>query len=327
VKFSIYTHGDFDGLVSGAIGYNFCKEAGLSLDKITFVEYSTYPPEVWDSYRFDPIVNVVTDFPYSRTLPSSAFFIWADHHQERFAPDPSEITQGVCFYDPNAPSCARVLEPLARLNPLLEALVPWADMVDSARYESAEQAVLMKDPPLRVAVAMTQTFNDDVFRVELLKMICQFPPDQILSHPKVDDAYRRYTWKQERSIDFLQKNLVLHEDKGVLVGICSFVGYKFSSRYAAFLVQPDLDFLIHIRSIPPWDSPTVSLSISYNPWKEFTSVIPLHEVLCDVYDGDSGGHVRVAAAVLPNAQAAMELARKLAQVVCVRLAAVREKVT
>jgi len=326
MKFNIFTHGDFDGLVSGAIAYNFCKEASLYLGTIEFVEYSTYPPDVWDKFPFERVVNVVTDFPYSKSLPSSEFFIWSDHHQERETPKDEDLNRGIYFYDPEAPSCARVLSPLAKLNPLLEDLIPWADMVDSAAYKSAEQAVLMREPPLRIAVAMSQTFDDDNFRSELLKLICEVPTEQLLTHPKVEDAYKRYSWKQERSLEYLEKNLVVYEEKGVKVGICSYVGYKFSSRYAPFLVQPDVDFLIHIRKIPPWEDPRVSLSVSYNPWKEYPVEISLHLVLQEVYEGESGGHTRVAAAVLPNVQEPTKLARKLARVICTRFVLASEKI-
>ena len=77
MKFDLYTHGDFDGLVSGAIMYKFCLESGLEPGRIEFVNYSTHAPSVWDNFPFDnSAVNVVTDYLFSPALLESSFFVW-----------------------------------------------------------------------------------------------------------------------------------------------------------------------------------------------------------------------------------------------------------
>jgi len=200
----------------------------------------------------------------------------------------------------------------------LADLIPWADMVDSANYESPEQAVLMREPPLQLAVAVSQIFEDFEFKRKLLVQIIDTPVEELIQDPIVKDTYRRYAWKQEKSIDYLTENLVVYSENDVLVGICSFVGYRFSSRYAAFLVNPEIDYLIYIRKIPPWDEPEVSLTVAYNPWKEPIIRLDLNKVIQEVIPKDSGGHERVAAAVLPSVSVATEVARNLAKNICRR---------
>ena len=318
MDFNLYTHQDFDGLVTGACVITFAREVGLKLNAVHFVNYSTHPLKEWDSFAFpSDKVSIVTDYMFSQSLLNTPFFIWSDHHQREHSDHENKVDNGIIVFDDTAPSCAHLWKNVvASLNPNLASLIPWVDIVDSASYDSPEQAVLMQDLPLQIAVATSQIFDDPQFLVNLMEQIMVSPVEEIIKHPKIKDAYRRYTWKQKKSIDHLTENLEVIKGNSTSVGICSFAGLRFSSRYAAFLVNPDIDYLIFIRKVPPWNTPQVSVSLSLNPWKKSHKNFNLNEVLQRVIPGDSGGHENVAAAVLPNAIDAISAAHEVAKVLC-----------
>jgi len=58
MKFRLFTHGDFDGLVSGSIVYRFCLECGLEPSLIDFVNYSSHPLDVWNEFMFPSLFGV-----------------------------------------------------------------------------------------------------------------------------------------------------------------------------------------------------------------------------------------------------------------------------
>jgi len=306
----IYTHGDFDGIVSGAILYQFCIDQGLAVNSIQFVNYNTHPKDSWHMYPFDTTrLNLVSDYYFSDNLITTEYFIWADHH-ERGDYDFSQVQNGTIIYDPKAPSCAGLLTSLLKEESFLHEAIKWADIVDSARYRDAKQAVLMNESPyLVLAAASSQNFSDSEFRVKTLINLATQPIEVIIKDPKIKDDYRRFCWKQKSAVDYLGKNLIVTENKPK-IGVCSYVGCKFSSRYAPFLVNPDLEFLIQIRKIPPWNQEIVGISVSYNPWKEPEVPLALNEIISECTE-DGGGHERVSAATLPNLTAAIDVSHRM----------------
>ncbi|MGE0868778.1 MAG: phosphoesterase [Kofleriaceae bacterium] len=87
---------------------------------------------------------------------------WFDHHATAFQPESlrdvfDNQRQPTWFYDPVAPSCAGLIAETLRKGwnwdppaHLIEA-VKWADIIDAAKFASAEEAVALNTPAQRLA--------------------------------------------------------------------------------------------------------------------------------------------------------------------------------
>ena len=108
--------------------------------------------------------NAIVDFKYSA---SPKITWWFDHHLSAFLTpqDHDDYRRGMAdgsyamrrFYDPSYTSCAGFLTHIASTKfgfdaaPVAE-LVKWADIVDGALYESAESAVEMAEPAMKLTL-------------------------------------------------------------------------------------------------------------------------------------------------------------------------------
>src|SRR5690242_7179304 len=129
-------------------------------------------PEAW----LDGDENAILDFRYT---PSSLLSWYFDHHVTAFGSEeekrralavperPDEQPSRRVFYEPTYGSCTKLIADVAKAkfgvkSDLLEPLIAWADVIDAARFPSAEAAVDRKEPVLRLA-AVVEHHGDGAF--------------------------------------------------------------------------------------------------------------------------------------------------------------------
>lgn len=296
MKVELYTHGDFDGIASAAILYRFFYECGHEITHIETLSYIDLNEQEWHSKLFDNIC-CVSDFVCPKNITSAPFWVWADHHASNSPPSSSE--NGFVIYDPTAKSCAGLLAPLT---PELKELGEWADVIDSASYSSAHQALFSRDAAMTVNFALT--LAPKKLRISLIKNLAFRSLEEIASEPniqKLADSVRRRNYA---ATEYLRYNARIVKGR-YTVGIAFFPHARIQARYAILYTHPDVDFYIYTRPVKN----KFSLSVAINRFKHTHSPIPLGDLLQTI---GGGGHNDVAAITLQTKEEALILSTELA---------------
>ncbi len=159
---TIYTHTDFDGLISGLI---MLRVTGLSAKDVRFVS----PSDIQRNLIEVEPQSAVTDLPLPRQKGVKIEF-WSDHHAST-QPDPEYFKESA--YDPESPSCARILFDKFKNNPKVakyEELIKWVDIVDSASYPDLNMVNDMSNPYIRLVKSLKSKDSefDDTFYLPYL---------------------------------------------------------------------------------------------------------------------------------------------------------------
>src|ERR1041385_5827378 len=143
----------FDGIVSAALAWEFLEQRkDWSVDELCPVNYTVR--NGWLASELKHPVAIV-DFLYH---PSADF--WADHHATSMLTKEAEADYQrrkesfPLYFNEQAGSCAsllfRILGPALASKSHFQEMVTWAEKIDSARYESVEEAVLGETPALKI---------------------------------------------------------------------------------------------------------------------------------------------------------------------------------
>src|SRR5947209_1166127 len=151
----------FDGTASAAYVSRFLRSKFYPEAEFFYTGLAHRADQLFEDRLFDGDINAIVDFKYA-THPNLTW--WFDHHQSAFlSPEDAEHfrhdTSGRKFLDPSYRSCTKFISTLVKERygfeaPDLEELVTWADIVDGALYESAEAAVKMDAPAMRLTLVI-----------------------------------------------------------------------------------------------------------------------------------------------------------------------------
>ena len=162
----------FDGACSASLFTRFHRECIGTADAFEYQGLVHRAGSLYDESWFEKAdENAIVDFKYS---PSPRVTWWFDHHLSAFltpedeahfragqknpdgTPGPLAMRQ---FFDPSYTSCTSWIAHIANTKfgmdvaPLKE-LIYWADIVDGAKYESAESAVEMAAPAMKLTMVI-----------------------------------------------------------------------------------------------------------------------------------------------------------------------------
>ena len=178
----------FDGACSASLFTRFHRERIGTAQEFSYHGLMHQAAgSLFDESAFIEGENAIVDFKYSAS-PKVTW--WFDHHQSAFltaddrrdflawqaqANSPKVLAvrkpaDGGKFYDPAYISCTSLIADVARERfgfdtaPLAE-LIHWANIVDGAKYESAESAVEMDAPAMKLTLAIESSGEGFVPRV------------------------------------------------------------------------------------------------------------------------------------------------------------------
>jgi hypothetical protein len=292
----LYFHSPcFDGVSSAVLALDFleCAE-NWTFERLHPVNYDVR--NHWPDQTFSKPFAVV-DFLYH---PDAGF--WADHHQTTFLKDSlkrqfEESRNRYHIYSPKSGSCAKLLwQVFARRfkyrNQRFSELVEWADKIDSARYQSVEEAINGVNPALNIN--RTLVINKDPkypewlirhLRHESLEEIGRLP--EVIS--KSDEAKRLI----EAGLDRVRQTVRLDgSDIAVFDADSSDV---LINRYSPYHFFPKARYSVAIVRTPE----AIKITAMRNPWRQFQSVY-----LGKVFKRfGGGGHQRVGSVVLKGSNA------------------------
>ena len=288
---SLYLHFPcFDGVISAVLVSEYLQRTrDWKTDEIIPVNYDQSL-----NWLKKPLQQnaVVVDFLYH---PKAIF--WADHHGTSFLSDELEadykIKQSPDFlYDASAQSCAQLLwsKMYRKLRePRFREMVFWANRIDSARYTSAQEAVLGDDAALRINLSLLSDSSSDYCRF-LVNSLRENSLGDVAKTKDVSERDKHSRQAVLRGQKLFGKESRLEEDGIVVYKVNETPADTLISRYAPYLAYPKARYSI---GFTPFKN-GVKVTAMRNPWRRFASR-PLGQIF-QKYGG--GGHQRVGSLLL-----------------------------
>ena len=282
----------FDGACSAALFSRFYRERIRDDGEFIYGGLLHRAGALFDEKTFDGDENAIVDFKYSSS-PNITW--WFDHHESAFlSPDDAAHFErdqsNRKFYDPAFKSCTSFIAMIAEQRfgfdprPVAE-LVRWTDIVDGALYESAQSAVEMKAPAMKLTMAI-ESVQDPDFVKKLIPLLATQPLAKILEEPFVAAVLPPLLDRHQRSVDVLRKRSV--EKEGTIFFDLTDLDLEGYNKFVPYYLHPESIYSVGLSK----SSFRVKVSVGSNPWSKREPTVNLAKV-CERYGG--GGHARVGA--------------------------------
>jgi hypothetical protein len=300
----------FDGACSASLFTRFHRERIGTAQEFRYVGMMHRAGLLFDEAAFlrpEGGENAIVDFKYSAS-PKVTW--WFDHHQSAFltAEDQRDFlawqaqangegvkVHGGKFYDPAYVSCTSLIADVARdkygfdTTPLAE-LILWADIVDGARYESAEAAVEMAAPAMKLTMVIESSGEGVVPRV--IPLLTEMSLQEVLDQPFVQAELGPMLERHRAGIALLRERTTL--ERGVVTFDITDKLTEGYNKFIPYYLHPEATYNVGLSK----SSFRTKVAVGTNPWTN----VPVRELanvaaICERYGG--GGHARVGAVSFP----------------------------
>jgi len=297
----------FDGAASAAFFSRFYEGKYAPNATFEFTGLAHKASQLFEDSLFDGDVNAIVDFKYS---PDPRLTWWFDHHQSAFlSPQDAEHfrhdTSGQKLYDPSYSSCTGFIAAVAREKfdyhaEDLAQLVEWADIIDGARYASAQAAVEMHEPAMQLTLVIESAKGSEIIH-KIIRWMRHCTLDQIIRMPEVQQLYLPLHERHIRSIEIIRNRA--QSENGVIFFDLIDVDLDGYNKFIPYYLFPESTYTVSVST----QSFRTKVSVGSNPWAPKT---PDHNLatICERYGG--GGHPKVGA--ISFEVGAVEEARKVA---------------
>ena len=306
----------FDGAASAAFFSRFVEAKFYPGAEFAFTGLAHKAGQLFEPGYFDGDVNAIVDFKYS-TDPRLTW--WFDHHQSAFlTPEDAEHfrhdTSGRKMYDPAFRSCTKYISVIARDRfgfdaPDLAELVEWADIIDGAQYQDAQEAVELRAPATRLTLVIEGAHGSEIVQKIIWKMRHE-SLESIAADAEIQEIYRPLYDRHLRSMD------IIHRQSQCQDGVVYFdlVGQDLEgyNKFIPYYLFPQSTYTVSVST----SSFRTKVSVGSNPWALRPVTFNL-ATICERYGG--GGHPKVGAISFPIG--AVEQARKAAHEIAQELRA------
>lgn len=260
-------------------------------------------------------LNAVVDFRYT-TSPRLSW--WFDHHvsgivneEERahFAAD----TSGHKFFDPAYGSCCKLIADVGQQRfgldvAPLEGLIRWADLIDAARFGSAQMAVELREPALQL-MTVIEAHGDDAFLApRIAQLAAGTSLDEIATAPEVQALYAPLLAEHRKNCDTIAACSKL--DAGVVHFDLVGTGSDRYNKFIPYWLFPQARYCVAVTA----GRARTKVSVGSNPWAPVPRTHNIAEI-CARFGG--GGHPVVGAVSLGAGE--IDRAREIAQQVITEL--------
>jgi hypothetical protein len=269
MRFVVATHGHcFDGLASAVLFTRLLRHVDAQTKKL---EYRGCGYGIGQHRADEKLLsgdhNAILDYRFAPTARLTWFF---DHHRTAFLNDAdrevfqSRLGSGRYFFDGDYSSCTKLIADVAwrhfgLRDPSLDELVRHADMVDSARFDTPEQAVNRADPAMRL-VAVVEHYGDDGFLSRWVPELLEKPLSEVAGSPEIQDRYRPLGEKHDR---FVERVKARAETRGrvVFVDLTDAV-LESVGKFVTYALFPRSTYSVIVGLLKNG----VKISVGYNPW-------------------------------------------------------------
>ncbi|HEY0263762.1 MAG TPA: DHH family phosphoesterase [Granulicella sp.] len=293
----------FDGACSASLFTRFHRECIKTAEEFSYYGLVHRAGALFDESAFIDGENAIVDFKYARS-PKVTW--WFDHHLSAFLTpedqaefeahqaDGSRVLRH--FYDPSYISCTSLIADVAMAKfgfdaqPLAE-LIYWANIVDGARYESAEAAVGLAEPAMKLTLAIESSPSETLIH-RLIPLLTEMRLQQVLDQPFVQEELAPLLERHQEAIALIDKRATM--TKGVISFDITDHPMEGYSKFIPYYLHPQGTYTVGLSR----SSFRVKVSVGTNPW----TPLPASELvnlaaICERYGG--GGHARVGAISFP----------------------------
>jgi hypothetical protein len=302
----------FDGASSAALFTRFYRDRVRADAEILYRGMAHGPGPVFPEGTFDGDENAVVDFRYS---PDPRLTWWFDHHVSAFQEPGDEAhfraqASSRQFFDPTAKSCAKFLartvaEKFGWDTARHRELIEWAEIVDGALFESAESAVRLAEPALRLMTWIENNKEPPLTERFIGELVAARPLAAIAAEPWVTGPLEPVLAAHAKAVDVLKARSRL--EGGVVRFDVTDEGLTAYNKFIPYYLFPQARFVVGLSR----PGPRLKISVGSNPWLPRPAVSIAK--ICERYGG--GGHPVVGAVSLPADQLARarEVAGEIAE--------------
>ena len=297
----------FDGACSASLFTRFHRECVKTADTFSYQGLVHRAGALFDEGDFGAGENAIVDFKYS---PSPKVTWWFDHHLSAFMTpeDQADFEQGQArvsssleeprkFFDPSYTSCTGLIMDVAASRfgfntKGLEELRRWADIVDGAKDESAESAVEMGAPAMKLTMVI-ESATDHALVPQVIPLLTEMSLEDVLARPFVQELLGPLLERHRAAVELIRERSEL--DAGVVTFDISDQPTEGYNKFIPYYLHPDATYNVGLSK----SSFRVKVSVGTNPWtkKPASELANLAEI-CERYGG--GGHARVGAISFPR---------------------------
>lgn len=296
----------FDGACSASVFTRFHRECIGAEAEYSYHGLMHRAGSLFDESAFVDGDNAIVDFKYSAS-PKVTW--WFDHHQSAFLTPQdhqnfllykSKQTEGHGvrhedggkFYDPAYVSCTGLITDVGRelygfdTTPF-EDMIRWANIVDGAKYESAQSAVEMAAPAMKLTMVI-ESVQSDTFVPKVIPLLTEMSLQQVLDQPFVQAELGPLMERHLQGIELLRERAVL--EQGVITFDITDRLTEGYNKFIPYYLHPAAVYNVGLSK----SSFRTKVAVGTNPW----TTVPVEDLanvaaMCERYGG--GGHPRVGA--------------------------------
>jgi len=294
----------FDGACSASLFTRFHRECIGTASSFDYHGLVHRAGALFEEGWFDPAgENAIVDFKYS---PSPRVTWWFDHHLSAFLTPEDEAhfragqadgsTAMRYFFDPSYMSCTSWIAHIASTKfgmdvaPLAE-LIKWADIVDGAKYESAQAAVEMAAPAMKLTMVI-ESAQESALVQRIIPLLTEMSLQEVLDQPFVQDLLGPLLERHWASVELIRNRS--HCERGVITFDITDQPTEGYNKFIPYYISPEGVYNVGLSK----SSFRTKVSVGTNPW----TTKPANELanlaaICERYGG--GGHARVGAVSFP----------------------------
>jgi len=293
----------FDGACSASLFTRFHRECIARDASYSYHGLVHRAGALFNEQDFTGDENAIVDFKYSA---SPKITWWFDHHLSAFLTpqDQEDYRRGIAdgryghrrFYDASYTSCAGFLAHIATTRFGFDAtpvadLVKWADIVDGALYESAQSAVEMAEPAMKLTLIIEST-ADPLLIPRMIPLLTEEPLAAVLCEPFIASLLPPLLERHEQSLALIRERSDT-KDGTIYFDITDqqLEGYN---KFIPYYLHPEATYNIGLSK----SSFRTKVAVGSNPWttRRADQMVNL-ATICERYGG--GGHARVGAISFP----------------------------
>ena len=281
----------FDGACSAALFIDFFravfdKNAQFGLTGMFHRANQTFEEELFDGDE-----NAIVDFKY---CSSEKLTWWFDHHQSAFLNDEDAKhfyadRSGRKFFDPTFKSCTKYIAHIAGEkfgydSGHLKTLIHWANIIDGAQYDSAQSAVEMKAPAMKLTLVFEAAKENLTSRI--IPLLAAHSLDEIVALDEVQACFGPLFERHLKSIEIIRERARQHGR--VIYFDLSDTDLEGYSKFIPYYLFPESTYTVSVSDA----GFRTKISVGSNPWPPEEPRVNL-ATICESYGG--GGHARVGA--------------------------------
>lgn len=210
--------------------------------------------------------NAILDYRLTASERLTWFF---DHHRTAFATEEdrqfyeARRDNGRFFFDPEQSSCTKMMYQIAQqrfgLEDNLEQLVSWADLIDTAAFDSAEHAIDRSDPIMQL-VSVTEHYGGDQFFSSMIPQLLARPLSDVARSGEVQRRFKPISKRHQRFIETVKTEAVAM-DRVVLVDLTE-RAIDMIGKFVTYALYPQHMYSVVVARLKRG----FKISVGYNPW-------------------------------------------------------------